>query len=1015
MKSKIAILAAGMPHFGELPSLSSKVGGLSILDWQLNSLKALSAITDVVVGFRASELDLAQYASINLIENPHWQSTGSVGSLLLVDIEDCDELWVSYGDVVYHQKPIERMSEIDSDVVIAYDSEWTTRYLGRDLSDIKNAEKVILTGQNISRLGQDINLDWATGEFIGLVRITGEALAILKKLKIKPLKNLANLSLPDLLELLRLKGAQLIGFDIKGQWAELNESRDLAHFVMGTKSETLLRLHGMLKSAVIQEQASFSVADWKTQSQDLIRQIQANLPHEKLVVRSSALSEDAFTHSNAGAYTSVLNVQNNIKDLTDAIIKVINSYDNLQLDDQVLVQPMLTDVVMSGVVFTRTLEQGAPYYVINYEESGSTEGITSGHAAQNSVFYFYKKANPDKVSCKKLRNLIISLQEIELLLNYDALDIEFAVDKAGRIHIFQVRPISLHQNISYQTDQEIALSIEQAKRFYQQCCLMNDGLVGNRTILGNMPDWNPAEIIGTNPGNLSYSLYKYLILDEVWAQQRAEFGYRDVRPYGLLKRFLGQPYVDVRASFNSFIPKNLSNELAEKLVNFYSVWLVLNPHLHDKIEFEVVPTCLSLNFDRWKQRLIREGGFDASEVTQLKEGLKEVTNNAITRVESDLKIVEKLKVLLDTPTYNSDNFVSISSIKTLLDDCKRLGTLPFAHLARAGFIAITFLKDAVKVGVISKQAQEGFLESLKTVSHSFSEDAYCVKTSSMAWLEFVQKYGHLRPGTYDINSSAYHEDSEHYLKPAVERSQKLVSDLEKRNCWEKEKNRLFDGLRKIGILSDDEQLESFMRQAIEGREKAKFIFSRSLSKALDQLIIWGDRNQLSREFIAELSITQIFEHIEQISLSETECKKLKELANNSLQMRKTNLACELPPLIVSEQDFHYFTLNENHPNYIGSTKVSSVVIDLSKTAQNDQVSGKIVLIPQADPGYDWLFGQGIVGLITMYGGANSHMAIRSAEFGLPAAIGVGEALYKKLSQANQLELDPSNSLIRLVH
>ncbi|EJL6375361.1 hypothetical protein NMR50_003545, partial [Vibrio cholerae] len=68
-----------------------------------------------------------------------------------------------------------------------------------------------------------------------------------------------------------------------------------------------------------------------------------------------------------------------------------------------------------------------------------------------------------------------------------------------------------------------------------------------------------------------------------------------------------------------------------------------------------------------------------------------------------------------------------------------------------------------------------------------------------------------------------------------------------------------------------------------------------------------------------------------------------------------------------------------------------------------------------DPGYDWLFGQGIAGLITMYGGANSHMAIRSAEFGLPAAIGIGENLYRRLSQAYKLELDPSNSLIRVIY
>ena len=77
-----------------------------------------------------------------------------------------------------------------------------------------------------------------------------------------------------------------------------------------------------------------------------------------------------------------------------------------------------------------------------------------------------------------------------------------------------------------------------------------------------------------------------------------------------------------------------------------------------------------------------------------------------------------------------------------------------------------------------------------------------------------------------------------------------------------------------------------------------------------------------------------------------------------------------------------------------------------------EASGKLVLILQADPGYDWLFGHGIAGLITQYGGANSHMAIRAAEIGLPAAIGVGEKLYEKILNMRQVELDCANHIIR---
>ncbi|WP_019216297.1 PEP-utilizing enzyme [Legionella tunisiensis] len=78
------------------------------------------------------------------------------------------------------------------------------------------------------------------------------------------------------------------------------------------------------------------------------------------------------------------------------------------------------------------------------------------------------------------------------------------------------------------------------------------------------------------------------------------------------------------------------------------------------------------------------------------------------------------------------------------------------------------------------------------------------------------------------------------------------------------------------------------------------------------------------------------------------------------------------------------------------------------------LEGSVVLIPQADPGFDWLFGHKIGGLITQYGGANSHMAIRAAEMSLPAAIGVGESLYEQISKMKLVELDCANQIIREV-
>lgn len=79
------------------------------------------------------------------------------------------------------------------------------------------------------------------------------------------------------------------------------------------------------------------------------------------------------------------------------------------------------------------------------------------------------------------------------------------------------------------------------------------------------------------------------------------------------------------------------------------------------------------------------------------------------------------------------------------------------------------------------------------------------------------------------------------------------------------------------------------------------------------------------------------------------------------------------------------------------------------------LKNKIIIIEQADPGYDWIFLHGIAGLITKYGGTNSHMAIRCAELAVPAAIGCGDQLFKKLKKTNFIDLDCFSKKIKLIN
>lgn len=91
-----------------------------------------------------------------------------------------------------------------------------------------------------------------------------------------------------------------------------------------------------------------------------------------------------------------------------------------------------------------------------------------------------------------------------------------------------------------------------------------------------------------------------------------------------------------------------------------------------------------------------------------------------------------------------------------------------------------------------------------------------------------------------------------------------------------------------------------------------------------------------------------------------------------------------------------------------------MVAEVATSERRENLAGKIVCIPSADPGYDWLFSHSIGGLVTAWGGANSHMAIRAGELGLPSVIGAGEANYRKWSEARKMRIDCANRKVEIV-
>ena len=63
---------------------------------------------------------------------------------------------------------------------------------------------------------------------------------------------------------------------------------------------------------------------------------------------------------------------------------------------------MVLNILASGVLFTRSLVSGAPYFVINYDDtSKSTASITSGLSQDEKTFVVRRDSDINKLSVPK--------------------------------------------------------------------------------------------------------------------------------------------------------------------------------------------------------------------------------------------------------------------------------------------------------------------------------------------------------------------------------------------------------------------------------------------------------------------------------------------------------------------------------------------------------------------------------------------------------------------------------------
>lgn len=695
----------------------------------------------------------------------------------------------------------------------------------------------------------------------------------------------------------------------------------------------------------------------------------------RVAVRSSSTNEDLSSASFAGMYETLLDIPAEVDLIDQAILRVsdvsskqdvISHYakkvgiESFEKCIPTIVQEMIIDPDLSGVIFSHDPHSKDFYYSISTTE-GLGESIVGGEKEGNH-FRVFRGINLSEIQLPWMLELIKSMRLIENAYFSNSLDVEFAF-KNGILFILQCRPITLNKNGNYSS-----LGVESvATRINELQGLIDSSVKGD--ILGDMIDINPRELLGEIPSVLDVSIFRYLFSDDIVERVRKSIGYEPLN-CGLLRTLGSKPYVSLKASAFSFRPRGISYEAYSKLVDRYIEILSNNPELQNSIEFDVFAMRSGDKLNSILDSITVLSEEEKSSILSAFSNLDSSIENISSKTFSDLEFrIAKYKDQIKK--------CSKSNLNQLLEIIS-VGTELFVLVARLAF----YWKNRFEEKYTDSNLNQLLSGHLHSISSQMRYDLVCFSKGEIPRDEIILRYGHLRPGQFQVFGESYQDDPDYFLfrnAPIEAEDSKL--------------NPLHDFVENYEFKN----VVFFLK----AREDVKFLFMKAFDNFTKKLQGLLADFGLSKEDASSMEWSAL-------------CAVLSGNNNyrpNSSEEKNVILPEIIIPGVTNLKIINYIS---SKPTYITEKMVRGDVVvldDFNFQITGLDFNGKIVVIPTADPGFDFLFHSGIIGLITKSGGPASHMCIRSIELGVPSCVGCGEDLYVGLRNNPTAILDCLNKQI----
>ena len=239
------ILAAGQgtrlrPITDQCPKCLVKIGGKTLLDWQLAAARDVEISKIIVVrGYRKESI---YRRNVIHLENPKYAVTNMVETLWCAEPYFNEGFIVSYGDIIYETYILERLLAAKQDINVVVDHGWKPYWEQRFDNVLDDAETLEVEENGlITGIGQKPdNVEHINGQYIGLMSFLGRGVSALRSVYLQaqredakgrhPLRrqrSLRKLFMTDILQGIIDSGFPVYQVPIQRGWLEIDSLKDL--------------------------------------------------------------------------------------------------------------------------------------------------------------------------------------------------------------------------------------------------------------------------------------------------------------------------------------------------------------------------------------------------------------------------------------------------------------------------------------------------------------------------------------------------------------------------------------------------------------------------------------------------------------------------------------------------------------------------------------------------------------------------------------------------------------------